>query len=53
MHKQTIHKGVRYGCNQCGYRFSEQKIVNHHTQTIHEGLVYECEQCHKNVNMKE
>ena len=42
---QSVHKGVRYACNQCDQQFTQQRSLKRHIQTIHEGVKYTCNQC--------
>ena len=47
MHKQSVHQGVTYACDQCdfGLAYSSQKNLTRHIQSIHKGVRYSCEQC--------
>ena len=56
---QSVHEGVRYDCNQCDYRATQQSNLNSHMKSIHEGIRYECNQCnnratqtHHNFHMR-
>ena len=44
-HKEVIHKGVIYHCDQCEYKASWPYSLIKHKQTIHEGVWYSCYKC--------
>ena len=49
---QSKHKGVKYGCNQCDYRASQQGGITAHMKSIHEGVKYDCNQCEYRATWK-
>ena len=44
-HKQTVHQGVKYACDQCDSQFTQQSDLTRHIQSKHEGVKYACDQC--------
>ena len=44
-HIQSLHEGVKYACNQCGYQATKQGNLTTHIQSKHEGVKYACYQC--------
>merc|ERR1711994_510873 len=46
-HLQLKHKGVKYACNQCDKKFTQQITLTRHIHSIHEGIKYPCDQCGK------
>jgi len=46
-HEATVHKGVRYPCDQCDTKpFVELRNLRNHKESVHEGIRYPCDQCH-------
>ena len=43
-HVQSVHKGIRYPCKQCGEVFSLRGL-RMHVKSVHEGVKYTCNQC--------
>ena len=41
----TVHKGVKYACNQCDQQFTQRGSLKTHIQSVHEGVKYPCNQC--------
>ena len=42
LHINTVHEGVRYDCNQCDYRYTQQGKHTTHIKLVHNGLRYNC-----------
>ena len=40
-----LHEGVKYDCNQCDYKATQQTNLSQHQKEIHEGVKYNCTQC--------
>ena len=44
--KESVHKGVRYCCDQCDISaFTQADNLRQHKASVHEGLRYTCDQC--------
>ena len=41
----AAHEGVKYPCNQCDQKFTQQSSLQTHIQSKHEGIKYPCNQC--------
>ena len=47
-HVQSVHKGIRYNCNQCDDKmFTSKCQLKRHIEAIHENIRYACDQCAK------
>ena len=44
IHKEYIHKGLLYDCDQCDYRAIRRNVISH-KMSKHEELQYPCDQC--------
>ena len=44
-HKQSIHLGIKYKCEQCDYEAKSKSMLNGHVQKIHEKKTFACEYC--------
>ena len=44
-HYRSIHKGIKYPCNQCDYQATSQSHLKRHIQSKHECIKYSCNQC--------
>ena len=44
-HVEAIHEGVRYSCDQCGYKATTAGNLKKHIDSIHTGVCYPCDQC--------
>ena len=44
-HKQSVHQGVKYACDQCEHQYKQQAHLTQHIQSKHEGVKYACDQC--------
>ena len=44
-HKQSLHEGVKYNCDQCSYQATEHCSLRKHKLSIHEGAKYNCDPC--------
>merc|ERR1712082_589801 len=44
-HKESVHEGVKYQCNQCHYQATQQSSLKKHKESVHEGVKYQCNQC--------
>lgn len=45
MHKESIHEGVTYPCDECGAIFTAASSVRTHKKNIHQQIVFPCDQC--------
>ena len=39
-HKQSVHQGIKYACNQCDYKTATQSNLTIHIKSKHEGIRY-------------
>ena len=44
-HIQSVHKGIKYPCNQCEYKATQQGNLKTHIESVHEKVKYPCHQC--------
>ena len=44
IHKEYVHKGLLYDCDQCDYRGIRRNVISH-KMSKHEELQYHCDQC--------
>ena len=44
-HKQSVHEGIKYACDQCEYQATTQWTLTRHIQSQHEGIKYACDLC--------
>ena len=44
-HHNSIHLGIKYGCNQCDFQGTTQGHLTLHIRSKHEGIKYSCNQC--------
>ena len=44
-HKQTVHLGVQFKCNQCNKQYRDKSGLRSHRKIHHEGIRYKCNQC--------
>ena len=42
-HKECIHKGIKYSCDQCEYHSTSQWHLKAHTQSMRRAIKYSCE----------
>ena len=47
MHIKSVHKGVKYTCNQCDHQASESRGLKLHKRYVHDGVKVQCKQCDK------
>ena len=47
LHIKSIHKGIKYSCNQCDFRATFESNLQRHIKTKHEELKsqWQCDQC--------
>ena len=45
MHKEAKHEGVRYDCDQCGFKAPSKRSIKRHKDAVHEGVSHVCDQC--------
>ena len=50
IHIQSVHKGVKFACDQCSKQFSEKCSLRRHILSEHEGIKYLCNQCGYEAN---
>ena len=48
----TVHKGVKYACNQCDQQFTQQNNLTTHIKSKHEGVKYACNQCDQQFTLQ-
>ena len=41
-HKESVHKGVKYNCNECEYQASQNSDLKAHKESVHEGVKDKC-----------
>ena len=44
-HKESVHEGVRYKCDQCEYTASQKGHLRTHKSVIHLGVIFNCGLC--------
>ena len=44
-HKQIVHEGIRYECNECDFKATLMKHLKNHTESVHKGVRYNCNEC--------
>ena len=44
-HKQSVHQGIKYACDQCDHQATDKSNLNKHIKSKHEGVKYVCDQC--------
>ena len=44
-HMQSIHKGIRYQCDQCTYTAVQRNQIAKHIKEVHEEMGYKCYLC--------
>ena len=44
-HIQTVHKKIKYSCNQCDHQAATQGNLKTHIQSVHGKIKYSCNQC--------
>ena len=52
MHEESIHKGIKHSCNDCGKQFTQKASLGRHINSVHKGIRYECDQCDKEFSHK-
>ena len=45
IHKEAVHEGIRYPCDQCEYSATQKQNLKKHKEIKHEGVLYPCDQC--------
>ena len=43
-HKLSVHEGVKYNCDLCDYKETEQETVRIHKLAVHETVKINCDQ---------
>ena len=51
-HKDSVHKEVRYPCDQCNYAATTRGSLYEHAQSYHEAANFNCNQCDYTVSTK-
>ena len=41
----SLHKSVKYPCNQCDYKATQKGDLKKHEMAVHESIKYPCNQC--------
>jgi ribosomal protein S27AE len=44
-HKQSVHDGVKYPCDKCGFLATHKGYIKKHKESIHKAVRYSCGQC--------
>ena len=44
-HIESKQMGIKFCCEQCGYKSSNPTSLFHHKKLIHEGVAYNCNFC--------
>ena len=44
-HEQSMHQGIKYNCEECGYQASTKSHLTRHKKSIHEEMKYNCNSC--------
>ena len=52
-HIKSIHKGVKFPCDQCDYKATRTGPLLEHIKSIHEGVKFPCDQCDYKATLKE
>ena len=45
LHKKSIHEGVRYQCDKCGYAAKQYSNLKKHNESKQKGVRYQCDYC--------
>ena len=45
LHVQSVHKKIKYSCNQCDHQATTHGNLKTHVQSVHEKIKYSCNQC--------
>ena len=45
-HIKNVHLGIRYHCDQCDHKATQQSSLNVHIKNKHEGVQYKCDDCY-------
>ena len=51
-HTSSIHKGVKFSCDQCDYKATQKGNLLSHIKAIHEGIKISCDQCDYKATQK-
>ena len=51
-HKQSVHQGVKFACDQCHYQATQKSSLTTHIKSMHEGVRYVCDQCDQQFTQK-
>ena len=46
-HKDAVHVGVKYRCNQCTVEYGSEELVKGHIDSVHNGHYNNCHLCDK------
>ena len=44
-HKMSVHRNVKYPCDQCEHKATEKGHLKTHKKSVHENIKYPCNQC--------
>ena len=44
-HEMSVHENVKYSCNQCKSKFTQNGELIIHKMSVHENVKYPCDQC--------
>ena len=44
-HIKEVHEKIKYRCNQCEHKATEQKHLKTHIESVHEEIKHPCNQC--------
>ena len=52
IHIRSVHEGIRYTCEHCGYQAMRQENLRAHIRDLHENLTFFCNKCTFQTNRK-
>ena len=44
-HKQNVHQGIKFACDQCNYTCNRIQDLNLHVRSKRQGITYPCDVC--------
>ena len=51
-HKDSIHEGKKYGCDECSYQATRQFQLGEHKKAMHTNTTYQCSTCNWTTRWK-